>query len=61
MSLATVVELTSSLSLKAADPSIMKEIGIADAIVAATATDCEAQIVTSDQHFKKIAGVKFLN
>jgi predicted nucleic acid-binding protein len=61
MSLTTVVELTSSLSLKAADISIIKEIAIADAIVAATATDFKAQIVTSDQHFKKIDGVKFIN
>ncbi len=60
MSLTTVVELTSSLSLKAADVSIKKEIAMADAIVAATATDRGAQIVTSDQHFRKIDGVKFI-
>ncbi len=60
MSLTTVVELTSSLSLKAADVSIKKEIAMADAIVAVTATDCGAQIVTSDQHFRKIDGVKFI-
>jgi len=60
MSLTVVVELTSSLSLKAADISIKKEIALADAIVAATATDYEAQIVTSDQHFRKLDGVKFI-
>ena len=60
MSLTTVVELTSSLSLKAADVSIKMGIAMADAIVVATASDCGAQILTSDQHFKKIDGVKFV-
>jgi predicted nucleic acid-binding protein len=53
-------ELTSSLSLKAADISIKMGIAMADAIVAATASDCGAQILTSDQHFKKIDTVKFV-
>lgn len=55
------MELTSVLSLKAADISIDKEIAMADAIVIATANDCGAQIITSDQHFKKIDGVKFIS
>jgi predicted nucleic acid-binding protein len=61
LSLTRVVELTSSLCVKAADISINLEIGMADAIVLATANECGAQIVTSDQHFKKIEGVKFIN
>lgn len=61
MSLTRVMELTSVLSLKAADISIDKEIAMADAIVIATANDCGAQIITSDQHFKKIDGVKFIS
>jgi predicted nucleic acid-binding protein len=61
MSLTRVVELTSSLSLKAADVSISKEIAMADAIVIATANDCRAEILTSDQHFKNIDGVKFIS
>jgi len=48
------------LSLKAADISIKMGIAMADAIVAATASDCGAQILTSDQHFKKIDTVKFV-
>ena len=60
MSLTTVVELTSSLSLKAADISIKMGIAMADAIVVATASDCGAQILTSDQHFKKVDGAEFV-
>lgn len=61
MSLTRVIELTSSLSLKAADISINKEMPIADAIIVAAANDCGAQILTSDQHFKKVDGVKFIS
>ena len=61
MSLTRVVELTNSLAVKAADISIKKEIAMADAIVVATANECGAQIVTSDQHFKKIDGAKFIS
>ena len=60
LSLTRVVELTSSLCLRAADISINFGIGMADAIVVATANECEAQIVTSDQHFRKINDVKFI-
>ena len=61
MSLTKVVELTSTLSLKAADISIKNEVAMADAIVIATANDYKAQIITSDQHFKKVNGVKLIN
>ena len=61
MSLTHVVELTSALSLKAADISISKEVAMADAIVIATAKDYEAQIITSDQHFEKVDGVKIVS
>ena len=60
MSLTKIMDLTSSLSLKAADIRIKKEIPMADAIVAATAADCGAQILTSDQHFRKLEGIKFI-
>lgn len=60
MSLTQVVELTSALSLKAADISIKNEVAMADAIVIATAKDYEAQIIISDQHFKKVNGVKLI-
>jgi toxin FitB len=60
MSLTNVMELTSSLSLKAADISINSGMAMADAIVAATAIVCGAQILTSDQHFKKIDEAKII-
>ena len=61
MSLTQVVELTSALSLKAADISIKNGVAMADAIVIATAKDYEAQIITSDQHFKKVNCVKLID
>ena len=61
MSLTKVVELTSALSLKAADISIKEEVAMADAIVIATAKDYQAQIITSDKHFKKVNGVKLID
>jgi len=61
ISLTRVVELTSSLSLKAADISINTGVAMADAIVIATANDYDAQILTSDQHFKNITKVKLIS
>ena len=61
MSRTKIVDLTSSLCLKAADVSINLNLGIADAIIVATANEFEAQIITSDQHLKNIKGVKFFN
>ena len=61
ISLTRVVELTSSLSLKAADISISTGVAMADAIVIATANDYDAQILTSDQHFKNITKVKLIS
>jgi toxin FitB len=61
MSLTKVVELSSALSLKAADISIKEEVAMADAIVIATAKDYDAQIITSDQHFKKVNCVKLID
>jgi toxin FitB len=61
ISLTHVIDLTSSLSIKAADLSIKNEIPMADAIVAATANACGAQIITSDKHFIKIDKAKFIS
>ena len=61
MSRTKVVDLTSSLCLKAADVSISLNLGMADAIIVATANEFEAQIITSDQHLKGIKDVKFVN
>jgi toxin FitB len=61
MSRTKIVDLTSSLCIKAADVSISLNLGMADAIIVATANEFEAQIITSDQHLKNIKGVKFVN
>ena len=61
MSRTKIVDLTSSLCLEAADISMNSNLGMADAIIAATAKAFNAQIVTSDEHLKKIDGVKFLS
>ena len=56
-----IVELTSAISLKAADVSINLKLGTADAIILATAQECNAEIVTSDKHLKDLDRVKFIN
>lgn len=61
MSRTRIVELTSDISLKAADVSIALDLGMADSIVVATAREFNAEIVTSDEHLKKIEKVKFIS
>jgi len=61
MSGTRIVELTSSISLRAADISITLNLGMADSIVLATAVDCNAEIVTSNEHLKSLERVKFIN
>lgn len=56
-----IVELTGSLSLKAADISIALDLGMADSIVVATAKAYDAEVVTSDEHLRKLERVKFIN
>ena len=60
MSGTKIVELTSPISLKAADISITLDLGMADSIVVATAKAYNAEIVTSDEHLKNVEGVKFI-
>jgi len=60
MSRTKIVDSTSSLCLEAADISMKLGLGMADSIVVATAKTYNAQIVTSDQHLKKIERVKFI-
>ena len=55
-----IVELTSAISLRAADVSITLKLGTADAIILATAQECNAKIITSDKHLKEIKNVKFI-
>jgi predicted nucleic acid-binding protein len=61
MSRTRIVELTSAISLKAADISLNLKLGTADAIILATAQECSAEIVTSDKHLKDMERVKFIN
>jgi len=61
MSRTKIVELTSGISLKAADISMKLNLGMADSIVAATARACNAEVLTSDEHLKGLERVKFIN
>jgi predicted nucleic acid-binding protein len=56
-----IIELTSPLSLEAADISLTTNLGMADSIIIATAKAYKAQILTSDEHLKNIKGVKFIS
>jgi predicted nucleic acid-binding protein len=60
MSRTKIVDLTSSLCLEAADISMNLNLGMADSIIVATANAYDAQIVTSDEHLKKMDRVKFI-
>lgn len=55
-----IVALTQEIALSAADVSLRYGLPMADAIVYATALSESAQVVTSDIHFKGLAGVVFL-
>jgi predicted nucleic acid-binding protein len=61
MSQTKIVDLTSSLCLEAANISMNLNLGMADSIIVATAKAYNAQIITSDEHLKKIDKVKFIN
>ena len=60
VSYTTIVGLDESLSLEAADISIKTGLGMADAIIKATAEQKSASIVTSDEHFKKFNDAIFI-
>jgi len=60
MSRTKIVDLTSSLSVEAADISLNLSLGMADSIIVATAKAHNARIVTSDEHLRKTNGVKFI-
>ena len=56
-----IVDLTSEISLKAADISIASKLGTADSIILAPAGECNAEIVTSDKHLHDEKGVTFIS
>jgi len=61
MSRTKIVDLTGSLCLEAADISMNLNLGMADSIIVATAKAYNAQIITSDEHLKKVEKVKFIS
>jgi len=61
MSRTRIVELTSSLSLEAAEISLATGLGMVDSIIVATARAHEARIMTSDEHLKNLREVLFIN
>jgi predicted nucleic acid-binding protein len=61
MSRTKIVDLTSSISLIAADISITLNLGMADSVVVATAKAYDAEIITSDEHLKSLERVKFID
>ena len=54
---ARVIPLDATLALAAADLSAAHRLPMADAIIYATAQSQDAQLVTSDSHFKDLPGV----
>ena len=57
---AEVVPLDDSVAMAAADISLHHGLAMADAIVYATAQAHDALLVTSDQHFAELPGVKYI-
>ena len=55
-----ITPLTTSIALKAARIKHMQKIGLADAIVAATAEENNAKILTGDDDFKNMKNVIYL-
>lgn len=57
----TVVPLTETLALEAADTSLEHSLAMADAIVYATARSRGAELVTTDADLEGLPGVVFLS
>ncbi len=60
MNRTTVVPLTESIALLAADLSLKHSLPMADAVVYASTVEKECGLITSDGHFKNLAGVTFV-
>lgn len=56
----SVIQLSESIALFAADLSLQYSLPMADAIVYATALEEECKVVTSDSHFKGLDKVVFV-
>jgi toxin FitB len=55
-----IVELTSQIALEAAEISLSKNLGMADALILATARAFKAEILTSDKHLKDFKETRFI-
>lgn len=55
-----VVDFDESLARAAAEASLLHKLAMADAIIYATAQACAAELITSDQAFKNLAGVTLI-
>ena len=56
----TVVELSASLAMIAANLSLATGLPMADSIILATARQFEAPLWTQDEHFRDMSGVRFV-
>jgi len=57
----SIIELSESIALLAADFSLKYELPMADAIVYGTALEKNCKVVTSDAHFKRLQKVIFIS
>ena len=55
-----IVELTTQIALEAAEISLTKNLGMADALILATAKAYKAEIVTSDKHLKDYKETQYI-
>jgi predicted nucleic acid-binding protein len=55
-----IVELTAQTALEAAEISLSKNLGMADALILATARAFNAEILTSDKHLKDFEETRFI-
>lgn len=60
MAKSKIVPLDGALAREAADLSLQHSLPMADAMVFATARACDAELVTSDNDFRAIPGVRVL-
>ncbi len=56
----TVIAVDEKIALNAADISLNQKLGMADAIIKATAESHAAKLITSDEHFKDMDNVVFI-
>ena len=61
MNRTTIIQLSESIALFAADISLKYSLPMADAIVYATASEKKCKVVTSDTHFKLLDMIIFIS